>query len=246
MIYIDKKETPKKVQEKIIQIKKTNGWEQLPDTDIKSIRAYFDTLDKASIRESLIKEQHGLCAYCMKRIHNDNTMVIEHFNPIRSKADALNYQNMLGCCDGGRNENIKDKVLCCDASKGDKEITISPRDREFVDKIRYTKDGYIHTFPIDMVAERQINEVLHLNGILDEKGVLKRDTATQLVAGRRSAYRNYVRCMKKLIKRKGIGTDLSSEIRKMISRIEQAEEYPELAGVSLYFLKRRLKNSIAG
>lgn len=35
---------------------------------------------------------------------------------------------------------------------------------------------------------------------------------------------------------------MHTEIRKMIEKIENSDEYPEYAGVMLYFLKRRLRN----
>jgi uncharacterized protein (TIGR02646 family) len=242
MLYIAKNHVPDRIQEQIIQIEKTDEWKNIKDDDVKRTRTYFDKLDKSLIREALVKEQHGLCAYCMKRIQNTGTTTIEHYKPIRNKSDALNYKNMLGCCDGGRQANDGNKVLCCDAAKGDKEISIGPLDKDFVDKIRYTKDGFIYTYPNDDEADRQINEILHLNGILNKDGTLKRDTSTQLVAGRRSTYKNFTRLMESLGKKKAKGADLSPEINKMIKQIEESEEYPEFAGVLLYFLRRRVRN----
>ena len=149
--------------EKVVQIEKTVEWQAIGNSETTKIRAYFDLLDKTAIRDSLIKEQHGLCAYCMRRIRNDSSMVIEHYKSIKNKDDALDYQNMLGCCDGGRSFNdLKKKYLCCDAAKGDTALTIGPWDGQFVNTIRYSSDGKIYTFPKNQEAERQINEVLCL------------------------------------------------------------------------------------
>ena len=75
-----------------------------------------------------MKEQHGLCAYCMRRIHNDSSTTIEHWVPLsQNKEQALQYSNFLGVCHGGRKSETDDnKILCGDASKEETAIRISP------------------------------------------------------------------------------------------------------------------------
>lgn len=70
---------------------------------------------KQDIRESLYREQHGLCAYCLRALSRQNNK-IEHFLP-RSKhpEHALCYSNMLLCCVGCCRAN----ELTCDTCKGD-------------------------------------------------------------------------------------------------------------------------------
>lgn len=243
MIYIEKEPTPKQIEQNIIQIEKTPGWKEIMDDDAESIRAYFDRLNKDNIREALLKEQHGLCGYCMRRIRNNGSMTIEHFRPIRNKRDALNYRNWLGCCDGGRGRVDKNQgCLCCDAAKGNTEIIFCPWKKDVVDKIRYSFDGRIVIFPDNAILSREINEVLHLNGILDKNGKMKYDTATQLVAGRRATYKNYRNKMEKIDKKYKSRERVQSEIKRIIQEIENSDPYPEYAGVLLYFLKRRLRN----
>ena len=109
----------------------------------------FDCLNKPLLRKSLIAEQHGLCAYCMRRIRDNADMTIEHWRPIDSNSwGAMDYENMLGVCDGGRKAGRTESegsrpVLCCDASKGNREITISPCNPDHMQKIRYVEDGRI-------------------------------------------------------------------------------------------------------
>ncbi len=241
MLYIKKSETPKSVQEQVIKIQKSQAWKDIGEDDKKSIRSTFDTLNKDIIRKTLISEQHGLCAYCMRRIENNDNMVIEHYKHI-NKDNALDYQNMLGCCDGGRNKVEDNKgCLCCDASKGNQEITISPWDKNLVDRIRYTKYGMIKVVPDDKEINRQINEILKLNGKLDSNGNYISDTSTGLVAGRKAAYNSYEKLMKSfdsVKNKKGI----EAQIRKVIDKIENSDIYDEYTGVILYFMKRRLKN----
>ena len=171
MLLIQKRATPRSLNEQVIGIQKSEEWQRISDDDTDSIRSSFDSLDKETIRVNLVAEQHCLCAYCMRRIWPDNRMVIEHFKPIKNKQYALDYQNMLGCCDGGRSCDKSDKkVLCCDASKGNKELTIDPRDKSFIDSIKYTRAGFITS--TDSKADRELNDILFLNGIRDKKGNL--------------------------------------------------------------------------
>lgn len=83
-------------------------------------------------RRDLIGQQKGLCAYCEIDIRDNNPLKcrVEHFHP---KSDisprhnwALDWQNMLGVCNGGSYEHVRedgfyleprDKNLSCDAHK---------------------------------------------------------------------------------------------------------------------------------
>lgn len=75
----------------------------------------------------------------------------------------------------------------------------------------------------------------------DKNGNLKYDTSTHLIGGRKAIYRAYTNEMKRIEKKKLTNEQIKNLVKKMISEIESQSEYPELAGVMLYFLKRRLK-----
>ena len=175
MLHIQKGAPPKELAEKIIEITKSDEWKKAEEDNSVLLRSFFDKLDKQSLREMLVKEQHGLCAYCMKRIEPDAKMNIEHFIPIKGhKRTVLDYKNMLGCCKGGGDEaEAKNRLLCCDAAKKDQEITIDPRDKPMMEKIRYRKDGRIYVSPEDKALQHDIDFVLMLNGKLDKDGKLK-------------------------------------------------------------------------
>ena len=179
MLYIKKIQLSRKLSYEFSRVRREQK-SLIDKRTSQAAREAFDCLDKSLIRDSLIREQHGLCAYCMRRI--DNTSFT-----------ALDYNNMLGVCDGGRKVNDSNydecHVLCCDASKGKRKITISPLNLFHMQKIRYSEDGRIYTYPRDEILERDINEVLHLNG---ENNL---DTSTRLLRSRREAYRAYVRFM---------------------------------------------------
>lgn len=209
----------------------------------------FDSLTKRAkdqIRDSLIREQHGLCAYCMRRVGNSEpnkiaTTTIEHYKPKSSSKYfdlTLDYKNMLAVCSGGRDKNIGKKFLCCDASKGDREIAINPFDRNDIEKIRYRTDGTIYTYPRNDKFEEDINDILRLNGERDEKGNLVNDTSTELVKSRKEAYKNALNFIKGLKSRNKLNR---KNIEKRIQELQEEEPHREFLGVLLYFLKKELK-----
>ena len=243
MIYVKKELPSKEITEAIVEITKSDEWKSANENDSTLLRSFFDKLDKQPIRESLVREQHGLCAYCMKRIEPDEKMNIEHFLSVKGhKNSVLEYGNMLGCCSGGSDEEVTgQRILCCDASKKEQEITIDPREKTMMDRIRYNKDGRIYVYPEDKKLQKDIDSVLMLNGKLNDDGSLKRDTSTQIVMGRRGAYRNYENLMKTLHKKYGKNqSKIQSVIKKKITEIEEMKKYPEFAGVLLYFMRRRV------
>ena len=249
MLFIQKEPLKsREVFESIIEITKTDEWKNADNNDTALLRSFFDRLDKNPIRDQLVREQHGLCAYCMKRIRPDNSMAIEHFAPVSDHKDkVLDYGNMLGCCRGGSEEKIKgQKEFCCGASKKEQPITIDPRKKSLMDMIRYRKDGRIYVGSKDAELneklQKDIEFILMLNGRLNKDGSLKSDTSTQIVMGRRLAYRGYKSFMDALSKKyKGNESRIKVAVRKKIDEIENMEQYPEYAGVTLYFLKRRIR-----
>lgn len=194
MIHIKKQRPSQEIVNKVNEIKRSLEWKAISANDTKAIRAQFDLLPKDKIRECLLKEQHYLCAYCMKRIENEGLhTTIEHWYPLsKYKDEALDYGNMLGVCDGGKKANLSEgmhRILCCDAYKGDEaEMTLNPKNEQQMRLIKYTKNGEIYTDPEDEKLEDDINYKLRLNGKLDSEGNLIADTSTQLLKGRRDAY----------------------------------------------------------
>ena len=105
MLYIEKKTPPREMVRKVSEIKSSPGWKAIKNGNTSAIRSEFDNLPKDTIRESLLKEQHYLCAYCMRKIQNNGQSTsIEHWFPLsKNKDQALDYGNMLAVCDGGEN-----------------------------------------------------------------------------------------------------------------------------------------------
>ena len=234
MLYIRKEPPSPEVAQEISRVKRDVQWKQSGQPDSAYARTAFNLLDKSIIRKQLLREQHGLCAYCMRRIEeheNLSNMVIEHWMPIDADCrQALDYSNMMICCDGGRLNDDAQRVLHCDASKGNQILSISPYSKEQMEKIRYDRNGRIHTNPEDKELDKDINQILHLN------------EATDLVYGRRQTYSNFETFIKGLDKK---GKTIGAAVRKKIEEITNATEYDEYAGVWLYLLKRKLRQTIS-
>lgn len=230
------------VIDRINQIKRSDVWRNISDKDVKAIRDQFESLPKDSIRYTLLKEQHGLSAYCMRRIHNDSSTTIEHWAPLsKNKEQALQYSNFLGVCHGGRKSEADDnKILCCDASKGEKAIRISPWNESHIKDIAYTSAGIIYTLSGNSDFEEDINRILCLNGLMDEKGNFV-DTSTEIVKGRRDSIQ-WCKNLYKALDRQGKCTSLV--LKKKIDEIEQAEIMPEYAGVKLFYLKKKYRELV--
>ena len=241
MLYIKKGFPPGALVRKVSEIKSSPEWKEIKEGNTKAIRSAFDKLPKENIRKKLLEEQHYLCAYCMRKIRNDGLKTtIEHWQPLsKDKDQALDYGNMLAVCDGGRAWAGKGKrILCCDACKADeKELVISPLNKEHIDKIAYDKDGFIKTEPVDKKLDEDMNHVLCLNGIW-KKGQFISDTSSGLVKGRKDTYLRYKKFIKKL---DHDGKCTSARIKKKMEEIEHAEQRIEYAGVLLYFLNKKWK-----
>lgn len=252
MIYIKKRRTPDVVKRKADAIKNSSENRyvdiKLPE-DSKQLRYLFEQMPKDDIRDMLCKEQHGLCAYCMRKI-NPQEMKIEHYKPLaKNKEGALDYQNYLGVCYGGEKEgDEKPHILCCDAARKDKKLRINPWDARQMEAIAYDRTGEIFVrkdkgLDLELIEEMQMNidEVLVLNGKKDLNGKRIYDTASKLVASRRSicdsVHSQFERWDKKNCLTVDFLQDKIDKLSEMLERDNIAEE--SYIGVRLYLYKRK-------
>lgn len=183
---------------------------------------------KAELRNVLVREQHGLCAYCMRRIYASQAgMRIEHVIPRsvcqdeRSRHLRLNYSNLLGCCSG----KIGDDT-CCDVRKGDQIISshLAVAAPDFVEEcIRYAKDGMIRIDDEDL--QDQVDKYLNLNASLSK-------------ANRRRIYEGFCSFLRKA------GQTARHKLERKLD--EEGDhhllEWPEYWGCRRYFMIRKLRN----
>lgn len=256
MLYIRKKRTPDAIEKTVDEIKKTpgSGYEEIhvPE-DSQQLRALFDMMPKNDLRNELYKEQHGLCAYCMKRItgHQSDTR-IEHYKALSTdKKAALDYQNFLGVCYGGEKGDKVDSAtscLCCDAARGEKELTINPWNKRQMEAIGYyKKTGEIFVrqdvglgIDLQKAMQRDIDDVLHLNGEKDSAGRIKWDTRSKLVASRRCICDSVCSQFERWSKKGILTADfLQDKIEKLEEKLRDDNIADEYIGVRLYLYKRK-------
>lgn len=238
MLYIKKEGLCAELEQKIIEIRKSDIWNNIDQKDTKSIRNIFDNVfPKDNVKEILIREQKGICAYCMKRIRMDSHSRVEHWIPLSAnKESAIDYNNLFGVCDGGEKIIAQEgHIVCCDANKKEMAITTNPLNEVQMKKIAYKPDGTIYTQPEDKVMEKDINEILLLNGIRKADGSV-RDTSTEILKGRRDAY-DRARQMMDNLNRRGKCTSIS--VKKIIDNLQNKEELEEFVGVKLYYFYKK-------
>lgn len=243
MLYIEKEGLSGEIDQKLIELHKSEKWKAIKADDTKAIRVVFENeFPRNEVKKVLIHEQHGLCAYCMRRIRMDQHCRIEHLVPLsKDKEKAIDYRNMLGVCDGGeKRKGEQEHILCCDAHKSEEEMMLSPLNRAQMDKIAYDRDGRIFTQPKDQAMEDAMNDVLRLNGIQKEDGTFK-DTSTELLKGRRDAYERARRMLEKLHAK---GKCNSATIKKLMDELYQSDEWEEYAGVKLYYFRKKYQSLV--
>lgn len=128
-------------------------------------QASYDNLPahvKNDLKESLLREQGFVCAYCMTRIGPEK-MRIEHWACQDDNQDLeLEYNNLLACCCG--NEGKPKNTYTCDKKKENKAITYSPaKELHYINR----RINYIHgsgkVTSNNTRFNTELNEVLNLN-----------------------------------------------------------------------------------
>ena len=247
MLYIEKKPCPADIQAEIDHLTRTKTWQSFSEhpaaDEAKRIRTnYFNKLDKSRVREALIAEQKGICAYCMCAIENNGrSTTIEHLVPLsKSKAGAMSYANWLAVCNGGRNTPLsgsEKRVICCDAKKSNTSVTLTPLDRDRMDRIAYYDDGSIYyrdqNDPQYPQLRRDLNEVYGLNGTVDARGRSRKDTTTGIVKRRKDTY---ITLFEELMEMEAEGALTAELVRRFRRSLCEDEAWEPFVGVKLYVL----------
>ena len=127
-------------------------------------KADFATSDnrRRRLREALIKEQGGICCYCMKRI-DVNSSHIEHFFPKEQFLDIdLLYDNLLASCNGEGTTNEYEEYCGHKKDNWWREDMISPTDIEVESVFKYFSNGKISTAngrTTSNIAQEMINNL---------------------------------------------------------------------------------------
>lgn len=105
----------------------------------KHANGNYDDFDFAEfrplLRHELYEEQNHMCAYCCRKIIDDNSSCsVEHIEPRHGKIESrrsLDYDNLVATC------NEKSTCGTHKRNEYDKEKFISPLDRDCEKKLRY-------------------------------------------------------------------------------------------------------------
>lgn len=129
---------------------------------------------KKQVLHSLIDEQGGICAYCMRRIPDTRSVApissatIEHMVARHNTAGVnaglgLDYNNFLAVCSGNRAKKGTRKQcdLTCDAARGNATLTIDPTQPQTLATIFYHSDGRMDA--TDQTIRDDIVNILNLN-----------------------------------------------------------------------------------
>ena len=179
MIYIVKKHEPKELKE-YRESESSTGVRPTYDSMSSDLHEY--------VLSKLVEEQGGLCAYCMCRIPETDKKTgstlkytIEHIEPqsltrgTENWKKELEYSNFLAVCSGNENRG----ALCCDKSRGNKELFLTPLNPECNHLIQYSLSGKIQaaeTIPDKedrKKLDHELNDILNLNNGKDLKAKRK-------------------------------------------------------------------------
>lgn len=118
---------------------------------------------KQDLRDALVREQRGLCCYCMTRIESTReSMKIEHWrSQSHYEALELTYSNLLGACLGGHGQ--PEALQHCDTRKKERDIRFNPADpiHRIDQRIQFQADGTIASSDVEF--NTQLSDVLGLN-----------------------------------------------------------------------------------
>lgn len=177
---------------------------------------------KERLQDALLRDQGGLCCYCMKRLER-KAMKIEHLRCQERNPDReLDYDNLFAACPG--NEGVPWTRQTCDARKRNDDLHIDPSGN-IEPFIRYRPDGtvvssvpgYQHDF--DQTLNLNLAELRHARA-----GVLE-----GLIAG---------------LERETQGTWKEQRLLEELARWEALDHQGnrrEFCAVVVYFLKKRLR-----
>lgn len=183
----------------------------------------------SDLRDSLMKEQGYICAYCMRRIpaHDkaaDETTRIEHIIPqsALSREERMDYRNMVICCPGAITSTAE-KECHCDRRKKETPVSFTPFDQNFIDTISYKTDGSIMSS--DATYDREMNEILNLNAMV-------------LKANRKAVRNSLIESLGKNGWKKGN----IEKILKVYQEKDTAGKKKEYCGVVISYLTKKLRS----
>lgn len=196
----------------------------------KSQGARYDGLPadaKIELRKALVRDQHGLCCFCMQRVEArvapELKVKIAHWTPQQVDGSrALEWSNLLAACPG--NEGNSYEKQHCDTRQGNQVLRISPCEPTHVASLSYSVRGEIRTSRDELRDD--LDAKLNLNH--------------EALCGRR---REAVIRMADVLGRRGGGAFSESALRRELVRCSTPDasgNLPPFAGALEWWLHRTL------
>jgi uncharacterized protein (TIGR02646 family) len=220
--------------------------------------ATFDGLPsmvKSAIRKALVRDQGGLCCYCMRRIHDDDDkerkqleqqqvsqVRIEHWKP-QSKHAALQlaWLNLFAACNGNEGSSPNDQT--CDVRKGDCDMTLDPLLPKHIASLHYCESASNAEHPQHKQKGLEIGST-NPDIQQDLEHVLNLNHAT-LRRNRKEAMRAMIDGLIR-VTRKTLGAPGQFPNALLRSELSRCTEFdskgrlPPFAGALAYWLEKRL------
>ncbi|MEQ3031643.1 hypothetical protein [Alistipes indistinctus] len=179
---------------------------------------------KPELRDSLLKEQGYICAYCMQSLPHDGTNTrIEHIKCRELHPQLeLDYSNMVICCNGQSGNETH-----CDLHKKNRDVTFDLFSDPFFHTLSYTYKAQGVTIHSNKATwDDEINDILNLNcNMLQSNRKAAFDGAVDVLA-KKPDWNRSANHLKKL-------RDLYNEQRKDGS-------YQAFCGVIVWLLDKRI------
>jgi uncharacterized protein (TIGR02646 family) len=182
---------------------------------------------KGEMRAALVREQHGLCCFCMQRVEASVApalkVKIAHWMPQTvDSTRELEWVNLLAACPG--NEGAPRNRQHCDTRQGNEVLRVSPREEAHVASLSYTHGGEIRT------TRDELRDDIETRLNLNDEALCKRRREAVIrmtdALGRRSAVAFSARALRDALAR--------------CSTPDAKGNLPPFAGALEWWLRRRL------
>lgn len=192
--------------------------------------------EKDQLRKALVKEQRGICCYCMGRITPKiNKMKIEHFLSHSGHPDErLVYSNLFGACLGNMNADAEKH---CDTLKKSKEFHFHMCSSGNIHTdIEYRNDGVIFS-NIELLNKEIGGEYDELKGKFTP-GVLNLNISG-LINARKNTLQGFIDTYLKIGKGK-LNKEMLVRQRDKWSGVSNDDELQPYCMIVVYYIEKKL------
>lgn len=152
--------------DEISQWEMQHSMSELPSFDGEDGEKDYPNNLRSSLRQILIRQQYGLCAYCESRVSNDNSH-IEHVEPRHPSDGSIPFcndwlsDNMVCSCNS-EEERVK-KFQHCGFRKENSPLPFTPLGKRCERSFTYSADGGIVPRKAEDSEAESVIKILNLN-----------------------------------------------------------------------------------